>query len=296
MILVVLAMILPRMDLPVRPGGPEGPPSAIQSRIPTVGDTIWLTRRVNAPPGAEVRAPAWTPEEGLALLGRPVIRTENGATLISWPAVAWSAGTRTISVPGPVVIRADGVTDSLPSETQTLEVASVLPDSTPIEKIPPQPEAGIVLERVTAPWPVLVATLLALVIIVPLAWWWRRRGPVGSAALATVHPPVWPLSEWSESGEGRAVAAVAARNLRTTLVRLLPGTPPGLVTSRLIRIMREQRPAWPIADLARVLEALESVQFSSATPAAVLALASEAEELRLAVETLGVKTTSGAGT
>jgi hypothetical protein len=286
-------MILPRTDVPIRPGGPGGPPSAIQSRIPTVGDTIWLTRRVTTPPGAEVRAPAWTPEEGLALLGRPIIRTEGGTTVISWPAVAWTAGRRTISVPGPVIIRADGVTDSLPAEAQVLEVASVLPDSTPIDKIPPQPEAGIVLERITSPWPVLVAVLAALLIIGPLAWWWRRRGPVAGAAPGTVHPPVWPLSEWSESGEGRAVAAVAARNLRTTLVRLLPGTPPGLVTSRLIRIMREQRPAWPIADLSRVLEALEAVQFSSATPAAVLALASEAEELRLAVESLGVKAGSG---
>lgn len=272
-------------------GGSGGPP---QRPAPTVGDTIWLSRRVNAPPGAEVRAPAWTPEEGISLLGRPIIRSEGGSTVISWPAVAWTSGTRDISVPGPVVIRADGVTDSMPAETQTLAIASVLPDSVPIERLPPQPEAGIVLERITSPWPVLVAILAALLIIAPLAWWWRRRGPTAASVPVTVHPPVWPLSEWSESGEGRAVAAVAARSLRTTLVRLLPGTPPGLVTSRLIRIMREQRPAWPIAELSRVLEALESVQFSAATPAAVLALASEAEELRLAVESLGVKAGGGA--
>lgn len=262
---------------------------ALQAKTPTVGDTIWLTRRVEAPPGAEVRAPAWTPEDGLSLLGRPVIHAEGGTTVIAWPAVAWTSGTREISVPGPVIIRADGVTDSLPAETQTLVIASVLPDSVPVEKLPPQPEAGIVMERITSPWPVLVAVLAALLIIAPLVWWWRRRGPTAASIPVAVHPPVWPLSEWSDSGEGRAVAAVAARNLRTTLVRLLPGTPPGLVTSRLIRIMREQRPAWPIAELARVLEALESVQFSAATPAAVLALASEAEELRLAVESLGVK-------
>lgn len=267
---------------------------ALQAATPTVGDTIWLQRRFETPAGAEVRAPAWTPEEGISLLGRPILRSEGRTTVISWPAVAWTAGTRTISVPGPVVIRADGVTDSLPAESQILVVASVLPDSTPVEKIPPQPEAGIVLEQITSPWPVLVALLAATLLFAPFAWWWRRRGPTAAALPAAVHPPVWPLSEWSEAGEGRAVAAVASRSLRTTLVRLLPGTPPGLVTSRLIRIVREQRPAWPVAELARVLEALESAQFSAATPAAVLALASEAEELRLAVESLGVKTGAGA--
>jgi hypothetical protein len=260
-----------------------------------VGDTIWLRRRFQTPAGAEVRAPAWTPEEGISLLGRPVIQSEGGTTVIAWPAVAWTAGTRSISIPGPVVIRADGVTDSLPSETQTLVISSVLPDSTPVEKIPPQPEAGIVLEQITSPWPVLVALLAASLLFAPFAWWWRRRGPTAVTTAAAVHPPVWPLSEWSEAGEGRAVAAVASRTLRTTLVRLLPGTPPGLVTARLIRIIREQRPAWPVADLARVLEALESAQFSAATPAQVLALASEAEELRLAVESLGVKSGVGAG-
>lgn len=262
---------------------------APQRRGPTVGDTIWLERRVEAPPGAEVRAPAWSPEGNIALLGRPIIRTEGGTTIVAWPAVAWTAGSRTIAVPGPVVIRADGVTDSLPAENQTLVVASVLPDTVPVEKLPPQPEAGIVFERITSPWPVLVSLLAATILFVPFAWWWRKRGPVAASTPATIHAPVWPLSEWSEAGEGRAIAAVASRTLRSTLVRLLPGTPPGLVTSRLIRIMHEQRPNWPNGELSRVLIALESAQFDAPTPSAVLALASEAEELRLAVEAMGKK-------
>lgn len=271
-------------------GGPEGPPSAIaQAKAPTVGDTIWLERRVNTPAGAEVRAPTWTPEDGIALLGRPIIRTEGSATIVAWPAVAWTSGSHSISIPGPVVIRADGVTDSLPSETQTLVIASVLPDSVPVEKLPPQPESGIVFERVTSPWPVLVSLLIATLLFAPFAWWWRRRGPPAANAPATVYPPVWPLSEWNEAGEGRAVAAVASRTLRSTLVRLLPGTPPGLVTSRLIRIMHEQRPQWPVGEISRVLIALESAQFDAPPPSKMLALASEAEELRLTVEGLGAK-------
>lgn len=263
----------------------------LQTQAPTVGDTIWLERRVQVPAGAEVRAPAWTPEDGIALLGRPVMRSEGGATVIAWPAVAWTAGRHTVNLPGPVVIRADGTTDSLPSEAQTITIASVLPDSTPIEKIPPQPEAGIVMERVTSPWPVVLALLVAAVLFLPFAWWWRRRGPPAAAVVTPIPAPVWPLSEWSEAGEARAVAAVAARTLRTTLVRLLPGTPPGLVTSRLIRIMVEQRPGWPVEDIGKVLRELEAAQFSAVAPAQILALASEAEELRLAIESLG----TGAG-
>lgn len=260
-----------------------------QRPAPTVGDTIWLQRRVQTPAGAEVRAPAWTPDEGIALLGRPIIRTEGGTTVIAWPAVAWTAGSRTISVPGPVVIRADGVTDSMPAESQTLVVRSVLPDTVPIDRIAPQPETGIVLERITSPWPVLVALLAATILFLPISWWWRRRGPRAVNQTTTAHAPVWPLSEWSEAGEGRAIAAVASRSLRTTLVKLLPGTPPGLVTSRLIRIIQEQRPNWPVAELARVLTALEAAQFAATPPSAVLALSSEAEELRLAVESLGAR-------
>ncbi len=263
----------------------------LQAHAPTVGDTIWLERRVQLPPGAEVRAPAWTPEDGIALLGRPVIRAEGGATVIAWPAVAWTAGRHVVSLPGPVVIRADGSTDSLGSETQTIMIASVLPDSTPADRIPPQPEAGILMQRVTSPWPVLIALLVAAVLFLPFAWWWRRRGPAVTAVVAPIPVPVWPLSEWSEAGEGRAVATVAARTLRTTLVRMLPGTPPGLVTSRLIRIMVEQRPNWPVEDIGKVLRELEAAQFSAASPGQILALASEAEELRLAIESLG----TGAG-
>ena len=113
---------------------------------PTVGDTIWLERVVETPAGAEVHAAQWIPAEPIGLLGRALIRREGSRTIVSYPAVAWRAGRIQVDIPGPIVIRADGTTDSLPVESRTLTVASVLPDSVPAEKLPVQPQAGIVVE------------------------------------------------------------------------------------------------------------------------------------------------------
>jgi hypothetical protein len=159
------------------------------------------------------------------------------------------------------VIRADGTTDSLPPEVRTLTVASVLPADRPVETLPVQPEAGIVRQRITSPWPVLAALALAAGLWAPVAWWWRRRGPKMPLPAGPASLPRVPLSEWQEAGEYRAVAAVVSRNLRLTIQQALPAAGVGLVTGRLIRVIREQRPAWPVADLASVLRGLDEAQF-----------------------------------
>jgi hypothetical protein len=256
----------------------------LQQAAPTVGDTIWLERTVETPGGAEVRAAQWTPAEPMGLLGHPVIRRVGGQTVVSYPAVAWDAGTINVQVPGPIVIRADGTTDSLPAETRTIVVKSVLPDSLPADRLPVQPEAGILVERVTTPYPVLIAALIAILIFAPLAIWWLRAGPPMPAFKTPTDRLVPPLAEWSEAGEPRAVAAVAARSLRIAILSQLPGIPQGLVASRLMRVVEEQRPAWPAEEIGHVLSALESVQYSAATPGEVVALAERAGELRKQLE------------
>ncbi len=258
----------------------------------TVGDTIWLERVVETPSGAEVRAAQWTPAEPMGLLGHPLVRREGTSTIVSYPAVAWHAGRLQVEVPGPIVIRSDGTTDSLPSESHTLVVASVLPDSVPAEKLPVQPEAGIVVERVTTPYPVLAAILIASLLFAPLAWWWIRPGPPMPAFAPAGGTTAPPLGEWSEAGERRAVAAVAARDLRTAMLSHLPGMPQGLVASRLMRVVAEQRPAWPVAELDRVLGALESVQYAAAPGEDVLVLAERAAGLCRQIEATPTRTPS----
>lgn len=256
----------------------------LQAAAPTVGDTIWIERRLPLPGGAEVRPAQWPLEGNLGLLGRPVVRRDGGDVIVAYPVVAWSAGTHQLIVPGPILIRADGRSDTLPAEARTIEVASVLPAGAEPERIAPQPEAGIVAERITSPLPILFTLLVAGALFAPIAWWWLRRGPPMNAARPEFPPVELPLDEWSEAGEHRAVAVVAARALRRTITGLLPGTAPGLVTSRLVRVLTEQRPQWPAEEIGTVLRALEAAEFAEHPAAEVVALAERATRLRQQLE------------
>ncbi|MDX2122230.1 MAG: hypothetical protein SF070_14390 [Gemmatimonadota bacterium] len=256
----------------------------LQAASPTVGDTIWIERRLPLPGGAEVRAAPWLLEGTLGLLGRPVVRRQGGDVIVAYPVVAWAAGTHQLAVPGPILIRADGRSDTLPAVARTIEVASVLPAGAEPERIAPQPEAGIVSERITSPLPLLFTLLVAGALFTPLAWWWLRRGPARQSARTEFPPVALPLDEWSEAGEHRAVAVVAARALRRTITGLLPGTAPGLVTSRLVRVLTEQRPQWPAEEIGTVLRALEAAEFAEHPAAEVVALAERATRLRQRLE------------
>lgn len=257
---------------------------ALQAPLPTVGDTIWLERRVTVPGGAEVRPAPWELDGALGLLGRPRTRREGGELVIAYPVVAWVAGTHQVAIPGPIVVRADGASDTLPAEPRTLEVTSVLPAGAVPERTPPQPEAGIVEERITSPLPLLACLLTAALLFVPLAWGWLRRGPPMPAAGPPAAPPLPPVEEWHAAGEHRAVAAVAARELRRALTTHLPGSVPGLVTSRLLRVVSEQRPRWPAEEIGTVLRALEAAEFAERPGADVATLAARAAELARGLE------------
>jgi hypothetical protein len=239
---------------------------------------------VEVPAGAEVRAAPWEPENDIGLLGRAVLRREGTRVTVAYPAVAWSAGTHTVLVPGPVVIRSDGFTDSMATEPRTIVVASVLPPGEPPERLPVQPEAGVVNEQVRSPWPVLASLLLAGALFLPVAWWWRRRGPTTGAARPAPQGVAIPLGEWAEAGEPRAVAAAAARGLRAAIVAQVRGTPPGLVTGRLIRVVAEQRPSWPVEDITQVLQGLEAAQYAATPPRHVARLVERAGDLRRRLE------------
>jgi len=249
------------------------------TQAPTVGDTIWLVRTVRVNPGAEVRAAPWDPAPPLDLLGSAVVRRSGDQVTIAYPTVAWAAGRHVVSVPGPVVIGADGRTDSLPAETQTVEVASVLPAGARVESLPVQPQVGLLEQRITSPWPVLASLLVAGLLFAPFAWWWRRRGPPMPPPGAAAPVAALPLSAWGEDGEHRAVAGAAAVELRQALLRQLPGVPPGIVTSRLVAIMSEQRKGWPVDEVATLLRALEAAEFAEAPGAEVVTLAERARAL-----------------
>jgi hypothetical protein len=257
----------------------------LQTPAPTVGDTIWIERSVQVPPGAEVRAAPWDPEGEIGLLGRPVIRREGAIAVVAYPVVAWTAGSHTLMVPGPVVIRPNGVTDSIIAEPRVIQVASVLPDGEPPERIQVQPRAGMVRERITTPWPVLVALLVAVLLYGPIVWWWRHCGPSMPVAPHFAGPPATvPIRGWADAGESRAVAAAVARVLRATITAQIRGTPPGIVTARLIRVVTEQRPGWPSDAIAAVLQELEAAQYGQVQVKEVIVLAERAGAIQRQLE------------
>ncbi len=256
----------------------------LQAGLPTVGDTIWIKRTVTLPAGADVRPAEWAPEGDIGLLGRPVLRQVGGEVTVAYPAVAWRPGSHTVVIPGPVIVRADGRIDSLPPESRTLQVLSVLPAETAPERLAVQPEAGIVSQRITEPWPLVAFLLIATVIFLPVRWWWLRRGPPMPEWAPVASSTALPLAEWSEAGEDRAVAAIAHRELRSAMLGQLPGVPAGVVDSRLVRIVEEQRPRWPADEVATVLRALELAQFSEGGQGELLVLTARAEELRARIQ------------
>ena len=114
-----------------------------QRGLPTVGDTVWVSRTVDLPAGRTVRPADWRPDDPVELLGPPRVVTRGGTADIAYPVVIWETGPRTLEVPGPLLLAANGGVDSLPPARVTLQVASVLP-AAPDSALRPQPRADFV--------------------------------------------------------------------------------------------------------------------------------------------------------
>jgi len=190
---------------------------AVQAALPSVGDTIWLRRAVAAPAGWTVRAPEWEVSGVIEQLGRPHVIRRGDSAEVAWPVAAWAPGEHLVTVPGPVLVRPNGLEDSIPAQAMTLVVRSVLPTVPPDSTIKPQPPAPVVPTVERSVLPLLVLLAVAAGLLLPLHWWWRRRGPAVAApapALPRVEPPV---ARWAEAGEGRIVLDAAVERLRRAI-------------------------------------------------------------------------------
>jgi len=255
---------------------------ALQSGLPTVGDTIWLDRAVPVGPGYTVRPPVWEPSGSVELLGPPTLVTSGGQITLRYPVVAWDPGTLTVKIPGPLLVAPSGQVDSLPSQTVILEVASVLPRQGGAAKPVPQPPSALIhLER-TSILPLGILGLLALALTLLFAAVWRRRGkhvPVGD--LAASKPP--PVERWARAGESRTVAAMAAAELRGAIASKLPEAHPALSRDALLAVLADHRPRWPLARIGTAIAKLDSARFSPLAPDESLALHEEVLGLTKAV-------------
>jgi hypothetical protein len=189
---------------------------ALQATLPSVGDTI-CRRWVAAPAGWTVRAPEWELTGTVERLGRPHVVRRGDSAVVAWPVAAWAPGEHIVSVPGPVLVRRDGLEDSLPAQPVTIVVRSVLPAVRADSTLRPQPPAPVVPTAERSPMPVIVLVAAAALLLAPLHWWWRRRGPVVAPATPPVPAAELPVARWAAAGEGRVVLDAAVERLRHAL-------------------------------------------------------------------------------
>ncbi len=254
----------------------------LQVPAQTVGDTVWVERTVRPPAGVTVRAATWEPEGPVAALGGAQVLRRGDAIVVRYPVVAWEAGPHELTVPGPILLSPEGVEDTLPPSRVTIRIASVLPDRNP-DSLPIQPPAAVVAQRYTTWMPLVFMLILALVIVVPLQWFWRRRGPP-----QTVMPPFDPdpldddtVREWSDAGEDRVVAHLGFLRLRGAIADLLPEASTDRSNDEVMALVATHRPEWPANDLGRVLADLDGLRFKQASGNQGLERYLEAEQLRL---------------
>jgi hypothetical protein len=241
---------------------------AVQADQPTVGDTVWLTRKVSVPAGFTVRASDWEPPEPVELLGRARVSISGSSAEISYPVVLWEPGRHLVDVPGALLLGPGGTVDSLGSERVRVDVRSVLPPVPTDSAVAPQPRAAIVAQNVTTLAPVAIAWAAALFLLLPLHIWWWKRGKPTPARAANIPAEALepPLTRWADAGEYRAVANVSSLRLRAAVAERVAAAHPGLDTERVLAELAATRPEWPLEELSELLRALDDARFG-VTPA-----------------------------
>jgi len=246
----------------------------------TVGDTIWLSRTVAVPADRTLRASDWHPDDPVELLGPPRITARGDSSDIAYPVVAWRAGLQVVEVPGPLLLMAGGGVDSLPPKRFALEITSVLPRVPPDSGLAPQPRADFVPRTTVTIIPLLVMLALVAILLAPLRWLWRRRGPVTPAKTSPSSArPEPPIERWADAGEVRAVAGTTTARLRAAIASRAPAAHRGLDTESLLAQLAADRPDWPLADVGSLLRSLDAARFGAGADVNVVGLARSAAAL-----------------
>jgi hypothetical protein len=245
---------------------------------PTVGDTIRLERTIAAPPGWRVRAGRLPSGAVAEPLGDVVIvASAAGAWSIRYTVVAWAPGDIALDMPPLWRLGPDGSADSLAGGSATFHVASVIPDS--VRSPAPQPSLGPLRLQRASPIPVIAAALLAGGALLLLIGWRRRalRSVIDDSALAL--DAEVPDQRWLAAGEPKAVAARAARRLRSALARAVPSAHEALSTTECLMAVEQAWPNAPLRELRELLQALDQVAFATAHGVDVAPLAARARTM-----------------
>jgi len=243
---------------------------------PTVGDTVWLERRVSAPPGWSVRPGRLAPGGAVEPLGDPVALRDSRGWLVRYPVVAWSTGPQIVSLPVLWRLGPGGEADSGEAGLAAFTVASVLPDTgTPAPRPARDP---LRLGRRSALFPVAAVALAVGLVAGAVRWRRRRPRPRGAGPQVPVEREV-PDGDWIAAGEPAAVAARAAAELRAAVAQAVPEAHVGLTTEECLDALARARPGTGFEDLAAALRRLDGVAFGGAAGADVAALAVQTRAL-----------------
>lgn len=270
MILVLLAALVVQGDWSVRPA------------VPQVGDTIVVVRRLAlAEPGLRVRAHPLESSREVEPLGPPLVQYEADGVTLRYAFAAFEAGSLSVTMPSLDVIHPDGTGEEIELGPLRLTVASVLPDEAETGDSLPEPRWSkppiARFPRRLGPALGLGAGTLAIVLL--WGWWRRRRGPRPSWDTFGMDVEAPPVAEWADAGEPRAVAAFVGTRLRELIEERIPDVPTSLTTDACLEVLRNQRPWWPVGEIAEVLGALDRAAFAPAVPSDILVLVDQIEPM-----------------
>ena len=155
----------------------------LQAGAVTVGDTVWIERAVPPVGTAIIRPQPWTVGAIGQQLGPAEVRHGAGGAVVRYALVLWYPGEHLLTMPGPVLVKRDGSSDTLAASSVRVRVSSVLPAGSRRTTLPPKPARTPVPLADRSVLPLAVLTLVVL-----LAWagavdFGRKRGAL---------PPVPP--------------------------------------------------------------------------------------------------------
>ncbi|MEO8452754.1 MAG: hypothetical protein ABI647_23375 [Gemmatimonadota bacterium] len=180
--------------------------AALQDRIPTVGDTVWVEIRATIPARMIVRPQAWEAGDVGQVLGPPIVESSGDKVLIRYPVAFWYPGDHVLDVPGPVLISPDGHSDTLAVTKVVARIGSVLPAKVERSTLEPKPSSPLIARSGRSVLPIAVFEAVAL--LLTAAWLWltrrrRRKDVVGPVPESRPPPATW-FGRWTALGEPQA--------------------------------------------------------------------------------------------
>lgn len=257
-----------------------------QQGVPTVGDTVWAVRTVHVPAGAVLRPAPWPDDadQPVQSLGPPQLERRGDSVAIRYPLVVWTPGEHPIEIPGGVLLGPGAAVDSLPTESTTLFIESVIPDSVNIDSAQLQPAALTVVTDERS-WGTLLEFILVGLLLLYVALRFGRHRTLPAVAAAVRVPPAPDVVRWAGDGELRAAQAGARARLRRAVARAVPAAGESLDIGACLATLRTARPEWPLLELEGLLRALDAERF--APEQGDPDLVEQADALRLKLERAG---------